>query len=76
MSLFRGIQASLIGVIHPLIFFPLYQKLKIYFKNNFDQDSPKLSTRYILISSIISKLASSAVSYPHEVLRARMQYQK
>ena len=67
----------MIGVLHPLVFFPTYEHMKIHFKNNFEEKgAKKLSTKYILMSSVLSKLVSSVVSYPHEVLRARMQYQK
>jgi solute carrier family 25 folate transporter 32 len=32
LALYRGAPASMIGVLHPLVFFPSYEKLKIYFK--------------------------------------------
>lgn len=34
MALYQGLAASAIGVLHPLIYFPLYEKSKIYFLNN------------------------------------------
>ena len=61
------------GVIHPLIYFPIYEKSKIYFKENWDQDSQHLRTRYILISACGGKAIASALTYPHEVVRARLQ---
>ena len=66
----------MIGVSHPLIYFPLYEKSKIYFKENWDKDNSdpdKLSSRYVAISTIWCKAATSFLTYPHEVLRARMQ---
>ena len=32
-ALYQGLSASMIGVLHPLIYFPLYEKSKIYFLN-------------------------------------------
>lgn len=66
----------MIGVSHPLIYFPLYEKSKIYFKENWDTqecDPNKLSTRYILLSTVTCKAITSAITYPHEVVRARLQ---
>ena len=64
------------GVSHPLIYFPLYEKSKIYFKRNWDRDNAdpdSLSSRWVLISAITCKAITSACTYPHEVVRARMQ---
>ena len=75
MQLYNGLSASMLGVAHPLIYFPLYEKSKIYFKRNWDSetgDSESLSSKYVLISAITCKAATSALTYPHEVLRARM----
>lgn len=76
LTLYNGLSASMIGVMHPLIYFPLYEKSKIYFKRNWDTDKAEeegLSSRYVLISAIFCKGVTSALTYPHEVLRARMQ---
>lgn len=35
-ALYKGLPATAIGIIHPLVFFPLYEKLKIYFKDNLE----------------------------------------
>ena len=32
IALYQGLSASMIGVLHPLIYFPLYEKSKIYFQ--------------------------------------------
>lgn len=63
----------MIGVLHPLVFFPTYEKMKIYFKTHFEpEDAPRLSSKYIFVASTLSKVFSSFVSYPHEVLRSRL----
>ena len=33
-----------------------------------------MSSRYVLLASVISKVIASGTSYPHEVLRARIYY--
>ena len=35
-TLYNGLAASMLGVAHPLIYFPLYEKSKIYWKSNWD----------------------------------------
>lgn len=65
----------MIGIMHPLIYFPLYEKAKIYFKREWDQgnnDPDALSSQYVLISAVFCKAITSAMTYPHEVLRARL----
>ena len=36
LALYKGLSATMMGIIHPIIFFPVYEKMKIYFKNNYD----------------------------------------
>jgi solute carrier family 25 (mitochondrial folate transporter), member 32 len=38
-ALYKGFSATMLGILHPIIFFPTYEKLKIYFKQNYDRDS-------------------------------------
>jgi hypothetical protein len=38
IALYQGLAASAVGVLHPLIYFPLYEKSKIYFLNNVQQE--------------------------------------
>ena len=76
-ALFKGVSASMIGVIHPLVFFPIYESTKFYLKNNFEEPgAEKLSTKNLLFSSIVSKVIACSISYPHEVLRSRLMYDK
>jgi len=75
LSLYKGVPASCVGLLHPLVFFPIYEKQKIYYKKHFEPDNEKLSTVFILASSVTSKFIASAVSYPHEVLRARKYFE-
>ena len=34
LALYKGLGPSMLGVFHPFIFFPLYEKSKIYFMKN------------------------------------------
>lgn len=76
-ALYKGFSASMFGIIHPLVFFPLYEKLKIYLlKNHEPPGTEKLSNPNILLCSSISKTLASTISYPHEIFRARMYYER
>lgn len=84
-ALMSGLTASILGISHALIYFPLYEHWKMFFKKTFEPDSDRLSSRYVFVSAIISKckqmwkstnsiynlVLSSAITYPHEVLRSR-----
>ena len=72
LALWKGLPPTLLGIIHPLVFFPMYEKMKISLKQKYEPNADHLSSKYIMLSSIISKLGASAVSYPHEVLRSRI----
>ena len=73
-SLWKGLPATFLGILHPLVFFPIYEKSKIHFKNKYEPNEDKLSTKYIIGCSMFCKLIASGISYPHEVLRARIYY--
>lgn len=73
-SLWKGLPATFLGILHPLVFFPIYEKLKIHFKSKYEPNEDKLSTKYIMGCSMFSKFIASGISYPHEVLRARIYY--
>ncbi|KAI9001961.1 mitochondrial carrier domain-containing protein [Gaertneriomyces semiglobifer] len=68
-SLYRGLVPSLFGVAHVAFQFPLYETLKAMLS---PADSPP-STVSILIASAISKMTASIITYPHEVIRTRLQ---
>jgi hypothetical protein len=50
-----GLTASILGISHALIYFPLYEHWKMFFKRKFEPNSDKLSSRYIFLSAIFSK---------------------
>lgn len=50
-----GLTASILGISHALIYFPLYEHWKLYFKKNYEPNADKLSNRYVFLSAIFSK---------------------
>lgn len=66
----RGYGASLLGLSHVAIQFPLYEWLKAEALQNSgeSQESPF----EILLASAASKMVATTLTYPHEVIRSRM----
>ncbi|KAK9686851.1 hypothetical protein K7432_015001 [Basidiobolus ranarum] len=69
---YKGLTPSLLGIVHVAVQFPLYEKLKISLR---PENGEPLGTTSILIASSASKMAASIVTYPHEVIRTRLQNQ-
>lgn len=74
-AFYRGLVPSLLGIFHVAVQFPLYERLKIQAQRHSGKDSP-LSTQTILLCSAISKMTASIATYPHEVVRTRLQTQR
>lgn len=108
-AFYRGSIASLLGVVHVSIYFPLYEYLKVRFsKSQFlrpsvhdagnaacsvkpsrfsfsksGSESKGMSTPLkesigsttisVLLASSLSKMVATMATYPHEVIRTRMQ---
>jgi len=73
LALYTGLTASLINISHVLVYFPVYEKTKLFFRVNFESDRETLSAKYVSLSVLISKWLASTVSYPIELIRARQQ---
>jgi hypothetical protein len=72
-ALYKGMWASLLGMVHPLVYFPMYEIMKLYMLENHEKKgATKLSSSYVALSAIVCKFTASAASYPHEVLRSRI----
>ena len=65
-ELYKGLVPSLFGVSHVCVQFPVYEHLKTW-------RSPVPSGSEIILASIASKAFATIITYPHEVLRTRMQ---
>lgn len=66
----RGLTASLLGLCHVGIQFPVYERLKheARIRSPDGQESPL----GLLIASGLSKATAAFLTYPHEVIRSRM----
>ena len=72
-ALYTGLAASMIGISHVAIYFPLYEQFKSYFKSRYNMSDHNLSSKFVLMSSVSAKLITSWITYPHELVRARQQ---
>lgn len=73
-AFYKGLAPSLMGVSHVAVQFPLYDALKreVARRSGRSPDEP-LSVPGILFCSSASKMVASCLTYPHEVLRTRLQ---
>eukprot|EP00981_Chlorochromonas_danica_P009779 scaffold2817_cov177-Ochromonas_danica.AAC.7 len=70
LAFYRGLTASFLGLSHVAIQFPLYEHLKATARSY--RDDGRESFFDLLFASISAKFVASTITYPHEVLRARM----
>ncbi|KAL4723725.1 hypothetical protein ACLX1H_009369 [Fusarium chlamydosporum] len=80
ISFYSGLTPALLGLTHVAVQFPTYEYLKTRFtgqgmgeSNEEDNDSHVFG---ILGASILSKILASTATYPHEVIRTRLQTQR
>ena len=79
-SFYSGLAPALLGLTHVAIQFPLYE----YFKTRFtgygfgEHPDTERSSHWVGVSlaTFLSKVCASTATYPHEVLRTRMQTQQ
>lgn len=80
ISFYSGLTPALLGLTHVAVQFPTYEYLKTRFTGqgmgeSSEQDS-KNHVFGILGASILSKILASTATYPHEVIRTRLQTQR
>ncbi|KAI0260200.1 mitochondrial NAD transporter [Gloeopeniophorella convolvens] len=73
-AFYRGLFPSLLGITHVAVQFPLYEHLKIIAQRH-SPDRP-LPSYTILFCSAVAKMTASIATYPHEVVRTRLQTQR
>jgi len=67
---FKGLPASLLGILHVGVQFPLYEMLKTA------RSETQISPVDIVTASAVSKGVASVCTYPLEVVRTRLQCQR
>ncbi|KAJ7729660.1 mitochondrial NAD transporter [Mycena maculata] len=72
-AFYRGLVPSLLGIAHVAVQFPLYEQLKLWAQAG---SQAPLSNQSILICSAVAKMTASVATYPHEVVRTRLQTQR
>lgn len=80
-AFYSGLTPALLGLTHVAVQFPAYEYLKTRFTGQGMGASPaagdaKAHWSGILCASILSKIMASSATYPHEVIRTRLQTQR
>lgn len=70
---YKGLLPSLFGVSHVAVQFPLYEAFKGWAREGKGEE--ELAPGEILVCSSSAKMIASVTTYPHEVLRTRLQMQ-
>ena len=73
LGFYRGLGPSLLGVSHGALQFMAYEKLKIYRSGATVVEHRDLSTFDFLALSGLAKLFAGSVTYPYQLVRARLQ---
>lgn len=78
-SFYSGLTPALLGLTHVAIQFPLYEYFKMAFTGYGIGEHPDSGSSHwigISVSTFLSKICASTATYPHEVLRTRLQTQQ
>lgn len=79
-SFYSGLSPALLGLTHVAVQFPTYEYLKTKFTGQGMGEAPAHGESAhwvgILSASILSKILASSATYPHEVIRTRLQTQR
>lgn len=80
LSFYSGLTPALLGLTHVAVQFPAYEYLKTKFTGQgmgLQGDDDHRSQWFgILSASVLSKIMASSATYPHEVIRTRLQTQQ
>jgi solute carrier family 25 (mitochondrial folate transporter), member 32 len=80
LSFYSGLTPALLGLTHVAVQFPAYEYLKTKFTGQgmgmHDVDDRKSHWFGIFSASVLSKIMASSATYPHEVIRTRLQTQQ
>lgn len=80
LSFYSGLTPALLGLTHVAVQFPAYEYLKTKFTGQGMGMSAEGDTGSnwvgVLSASVLSKIMASSATYPHEVIRTRLQTQQ
>ncbi|CAK7199634.1 hypothetical protein SEUCBS139899_002317 [Sporothrix eucalyptigena] len=81
LSFYSGLTPALLGLTHVAVQFPAYEYLKTKFTGRGMGESPgdgEAPAHWlgVLSATILSKVLASSLTYPHEVIRTRLQTQR
>ncbi|KAI9779794.1 MAG: hypothetical protein M1816_003330 [Peltula sp. TS41687] len=79
LSFYSGLTPALLGLTHVAVQFPLYEYLKFKFTGLEMGEERKDDRSHWLgmsVATILSKVCASTATYPHEVIRTRLQTQQ
>lgn len=74
-AFYAGLWPALVGLSHVGIQFPAYEYLRWRFTDG-GMGDPGANWSAILYASLLSKMLASTATYPHEVVRTRLQVQR
>lgn len=77
-SFYSGLAPALLGLTHVAVQFPLYEQFKKMFTGGGGLGKQGKGSDFwgILAASCLSKICASSATYPHEVIRTRLQTQR
>jgi len=77
-AFYSGLSPALLGLTHVAIQFPLYEYFKMRFTGTEmgESSTEKSNTLGILSATFLSKFCATTATYPHEVVRTRLQTQQ
>ncbi|GAB0137749.1 hypothetical protein EsDP_00006003 [Epichloe bromicola] len=77
ISFYSGLTPALLGLSHVAVQFPTYEYLKTQFTGEgMGEGAGEAHWLGILSASVLSKILASSATYPHEVIRTRLQTQR
>jgi solute carrier family 25 (mitochondrial folate transporter), member 32 len=72
---FHGLTPSLVGISHGALYFVAYEKLKMWKRRSNVRKGrdPGLTNFDTILTSCLSKVFAGSLTYPHQMVRARLQ---
>lgn len=69
----RGVSASLMGLSETVVFFLLYERLKIEYVTNMSHKNSMTHFAALFGCTVVAKSIAASLCYPHEVVRTRLR---